>query len=143
VSVLQELREAIGADLPVSDAALLCGAATLLESLDQQVEELRAEVAALRREHCLDPHRASAPVVHPGCGARGFSADDTASIAAVASMLENERAKLGSASPPSKVAPLWLDWADLLGPTAAGGETDRALGLALELTTPGGISGLG
>ena len=66
---------------------------------------------------------------------QGFSTDDAASIAAVVNMLENEGAKLNTCS---KVAPLWLDWVDLLRPTAAD-QPDRAMDLALELVTPGGI----
>jgi hypothetical protein len=47
MNVLEELREMIGADMPVSDAALLVGAAEMLRGLDELVAELRAENAEL------------------------------------------------------------------------------------------------
>ena len=46
---------------------------------------------------------------------QGFSTEDTSSIAAVLSMLENEARRLGAAS---RIAGVWSDWADLLRPTA-------------------------
>jgi hypothetical protein len=65
-----------------------------------------------------------------------FSGEDTASVEAMVAALEAQIAGLGAES---KIIHLWRDWADLLRPTAAGAD-DRALDLALELTTPGGIS---
>jgi hypothetical protein len=47
--VLDELRGMIRDDTPISDAALLCGAAKLIEQLDKEVAVLREEVAAMRR----------------------------------------------------------------------------------------------
>jgi hypothetical protein len=66
---------------------------------------------------------------------QGFSAEDVASLAKMKSMLEGEAERLRAES---RIAPMWRDWADLLGP-ASTGLTDRPMDLALDQVTPGGI----
>lgn len=64
-----------------------------------------------------------------------LSSEDAASAAFVLGVLEDRIRQL---SPTSRLTHLWRDWADLLAP-AATGSTDRALDVALDLVTPGGL----
>ena len=47
MTIVAELRGLITADLAVSDACVLAGAARLIEDLDKRVTELRQELAQL------------------------------------------------------------------------------------------------